>query len=169
VVPIRLGEDLELDPGAYELRRAARAVRLGRIPMEILLFLLDRRPELVSREEIVEKVWGKGVFFDTDNSINGAIRKIRQALHDDQENPRFIRTITGKGYRFIATPIEEPSVHPVQEARDPAEKPASRPVEGPLAAGPVSSEVEVGPAEAAATPGRAGPEGTDRRRGPYVP
>lgn len=132
---IKLGEDLELDPRAYELRRAGRAVRLERIPMEILLFLLERRTELVTREEIVERIWGKGVFLDTDNSINGAIRKIRQALRDDPEEPRFIRTITGKGYRFIAPPIEETAEIPAEESAGPA-------IEGPAgsaAAGPPSS------------------------------
>lgn len=103
---LRLSENLELDPQAYELRRAGRSVRLERIPMEILLLLLERRPELVTREQIVERIWGAGVFVDTDNSINAAIFKIRQALRDDPENPRFIRTITGKGYRFIASPLE---------------------------------------------------------------
>jgi TolB-like protein/DNA-binding winged helix-turn-helix (wHTH) protein/Tfp pilus assembly protein PilF len=102
---IKLGEEIEIDTQAYELRRGARAVKLERIPMEILLFLLEHRAELVTREQIVEKVWGRGVFLDTDNSINAAIHKIRQALKDDPENPRFIRTITGKGYRFIATPL----------------------------------------------------------------
>jgi len=102
---IKLGEEIEIDTQAYELRRANRAVKLERIPMEILLFLLERRTELVTREQIAEKVWGKDVFLDTDNSINAAIHKIRQVLRDDPENPRFIRTVTGKGYRFIATPL----------------------------------------------------------------
>ena len=59
--------------------------------------------------------WGKGVFVDTDNSINGAIRKIRQVLNDDPEQPRFIQTVTGKGYRFIAPVIEaDEDVHRLQ-------------------------------------------------------
>jgi Tol biopolymer transport system component len=74
--------------------------------MEILVFLLERQGQLVSREQIAEKVWGKGVFLDTDNSINGAIRKIRQVLSDSPEEPRFIQTITGRGYRFIAPVVE---------------------------------------------------------------
>lgn len=70
--------------------------------MEILLFLVQQRGKLVSREQIVDTIWGKDVHLDTDNSINAAIRKIRQVLKDDPELPRFIQTITGKGYRFIA-------------------------------------------------------------------
>src|SRR5271170_7324264 len=103
---LRFGDGLELDRAAYELRRAGRPLKLERIPMEILLLLIDRRGQLVSREEIIEKIWGKDVFLDTDNSINSAIRKIRQVLKDDPENPVFIETVTGKGYRFIAAVTE---------------------------------------------------------------
>jgi TolB-like protein/DNA-binding winged helix-turn-helix (wHTH) protein/Flp pilus assembly protein TadD len=102
----RFGEDFVLDPASGGLRRSDRAVRLERIPAEILLLLVKSRGELVSRDEIVEAVWGKGIFLDTDNSINGAIRKIRQALRDDSEEPQFVQTISGKGYRFIAPVVE---------------------------------------------------------------
>lgn len=115
---IRLSENLEIDPQAYELRRDGRSVRLERIPMEVLLFLLERRPELVTREQIAERVWGKEVFVDTGNSIHGAIFKIRHALRDDPEDPRFIQTVTGKGYRFIATPLA-PVAEPVVEPSTP--------------------------------------------------
>jgi hypothetical protein len=60
----------------------------------------------VSREDIVAKIWGKDVFVDTNNSINSAIRKIRQVLKDDPENPIFVQTVTGNGYRFIAAVTE---------------------------------------------------------------
>ena len=99
---VRFGDDLEIDPVAYQLRRSGRPLKLERLPMEILLLLVERRGQLVSREEIIERIWGKDVFLDTDNSINSAVRKIRQALKDDPENPAFIQTVTGKGYRFIA-------------------------------------------------------------------
>lgn len=99
---IRFGEGFELDRRAYQLRRSGRVLRVERIPMELLLLLVDQRGDLVSRSEIVEKIWGKDVFLDTDNSINSAIRKLRRALRDDPDRPRFILTIPGKGYRFIA-------------------------------------------------------------------
>lgn len=86
-------EDFELSRGAFELRRKGRAVRLERIRLELLFLLVEKRGLLVGREEILERVWGKGVFVDTDNSINTAVRKIRQALGDDPENPRFVQTI----------------------------------------------------------------------------
>jgi TolB-like protein/DNA-binding winged helix-turn-helix (wHTH) protein len=104
----RFGDGLEIDRIAYELRRAGRPLKLERIPMEILLLLIERRGQLVSREEIIARIWGKDVFLDTDNSINSAIRKIRQVLKDDPETPLYIQTVTGKGYRFIAT-VEEAS------------------------------------------------------------
>lgn len=101
------GDHFELNLRAYELRRAEQTLRLEPTPFEILVLLVEKRGDLVTRQQIVERVWGKGVFLDTDNSINGAIRKIRQVLDDDPENPRFIQTITGRGYRFIA-PVVEP-------------------------------------------------------------
>ena len=105
--PIRFGSYFELDLRAYELRRAGKALKLERIPMELLVLLVERKGELVSRDQIVESIWGKDVFLDTDNSINAAIRKIRQVLKDDPERPSFVVTVTGKGYRFVA-PVEEP-------------------------------------------------------------
>jgi DNA-binding winged helix-turn-helix (wHTH) protein/tetratricopeptide (TPR) repeat protein len=103
---IEFGEGFELNLRAYQLRQSGRVLKLEPTPMELLLFLVEHKGELITRDQIVEKIWGQGVFFDTDNSINGAIRKIRQALKDDPEQPRFVQTITGKGYRFIA-PVTE--------------------------------------------------------------
>ena len=91
---------------AYELRSGGIPLKLKPIPMEMLMLLIERRGELVTREKIVERIWGKGVFLDSDNSINGAISKIRQVLRDDPEHPRFVQTVTGKGYRFIAEIFE---------------------------------------------------------------
>lgn len=100
---LKFGEDCELNLAAGELRRSGRLLKLERIPMELLILLIDQRGRLVDRQQIVEKIWGKDVFLDTDNSINAAIRKIRQVLKDDPANPRFVQTVTGRGYRFIAT------------------------------------------------------------------
>src|SRR6266853_2865180 len=99
--PVKFGGDLELDPRAYELRRAGRPLKLERIPMELLLLLVERRGQLVTREQIIERIWGRDVFLDADTSINSAIRKIHQVLKDDPEEPKFIQTVTGRGYRFI--------------------------------------------------------------------
>jgi TolB-like protein/DNA-binding winged helix-turn-helix (wHTH) protein/Tfp pilus assembly protein PilF len=105
---VRFGEDFEFDFRAQKLSRSGRVLKLERIPGEVLGILIEQQGELVSRELIVERIWGKDVFLDTDNSINGAIRKIRQVLKDDPEEPRFIQTITGKGYRFIAPVVYSP-------------------------------------------------------------
>jgi TolB-like protein/DNA-binding winged helix-turn-helix (wHTH) protein/Flp pilus assembly protein TadD len=114
---IRFGEDFELDLRPRRLRRGSRVLKLERIPLEILILLLERPGEIVSREEIVARVWGSDVFLDTDNSIRGAIRKVRLVLKDDPETPRFIQTVTGRGYRFIApipSPEEEHATEPPQ-------------------------------------------------------
>jgi predicted ATPase/DNA-binding winged helix-turn-helix (wHTH) protein len=103
---LKLSDDLELDRGAYELRRSGKALRISRIPMELLLLLVERRGELVTRSEIAERIWGKDVFLDTDNSINAAVRKLRQVLEDDPERARFVHTVTGKGYRFVGSVTE---------------------------------------------------------------
>src|SRR5271165_5733794 len=95
-------EDFELDGRNYYLRRSGANLKMERIPMELLLLLVGRAGELVTREDITEKLWGKDVHLDTENAINTAIRKIRLALGDDPAQPRFVQTVTGKGYRFIA-------------------------------------------------------------------
>ena len=104
--PVKFADNLELDWRAYELRRSGQPIRLSRIPMELLFLLVERRGELVTRDEIVARIWGKDVFLDTDNSINAAVRKLRQVLDDDPEHPRYLQTVTGMGYRFIAPVVE---------------------------------------------------------------
>ena len=93
--------DIELDLGRYELRRHGRRVKLEKKPMELLIFLVSRREQLVSRKEIVTKLWRSDLFIDTEPNINNIVRKIRTALGDDSEKPRFLETVVGKGYRFI--------------------------------------------------------------------
>jgi TolB-like protein/DNA-binding winged helix-turn-helix (wHTH) protein/Flp pilus assembly protein TadD len=94
--------DFRLDCDGFELSRGGRGVKLERIPMELLILLVGRSGQLVSRVEIAEHLWDKEVFVDTEHGINTAIRKIRLALRDDPEQSRFVQTVTGKGYRFIA-------------------------------------------------------------------
>ena len=106
--------DFRLNSGRCELSRAGRSLKLERKPMELLLLLAARQGDLVTRAEIAERLWGSEVFVDTEHGINTAIRKIRQTLRDDPENPRFVQTVMGKGYRFIG-PIAE--VHPPPAAK----------------------------------------------------
>ena len=114
-------EGFELDLKRFELRRNGQALKLERIPMELLILLVSRNGDLVSREEIVEKLWGKNVFIEAEHSVNTAIRKIRQALEDDPDNPRFVTTVVGKGYRFSAAvrPCEPESVSAATEPNGP--------------------------------------------------
>ncbi|MGB8130269.1 MAG: winged helix-turn-helix domain-containing protein [Candidatus Angelobacter sp.] len=93
--------EIELDLGRYELKRFGRRVRLEKKPMELLIFLVARRDQMVSREEIVKRLWRSSLFIDTERNLNNIIRKIRTALGDDSAKPRFLETVVGKGYRFI--------------------------------------------------------------------
>src|SRR5215469_17541751 len=95
-------EGFELNLGTCELRLDGKVVPLQRIPFELLGLLVERRGKIVTREEIVERVWGKGVFVDIEASINTAVRKLRRALNDDPERPRLVATVPGRGYRFVA-------------------------------------------------------------------
>jgi DNA-binding winged helix-turn-helix (wHTH) protein/tetratricopeptide (TPR) repeat protein len=92
---------VELDLGRYELRRFGRRVRLEKKPMELLIFLVGRREQLVTREEIVQRLWRSDMFIDSERNLNNIVRKIRTALGDDAERPRFVETVIGKGYRFV--------------------------------------------------------------------
>src|SRR5216684_2508720 len=107
-------EDFELD--RYQLHRAGHPVRLQRLPLELLYLLVERRGELVTREEIIERLWRKSVFVDRENSINTAVRKIRGALNDDADAPRFIITVPARGYRFVAPICAVGHNSPVPEA-----------------------------------------------------
>jgi DNA-binding winged helix-turn-helix (wHTH) protein/tetratricopeptide (TPR) repeat protein len=93
--------EIELDLGRYELRRSGRRVKLEKKPMELLIFLVSRREQLVSRTDIVTKLWRSNLFIDTEPNINNIVRKIRSALGDNSDKPRFLETVVGKGYRFI--------------------------------------------------------------------
>jgi len=91
---------VELDLGRYELRRFGRRVKLERKPMELLIFLVSRRDQLVTRDEIVKKLWRSDLFIDSERNLNNIVRKIRTALGDAADRPRFVETVIGKGYRF---------------------------------------------------------------------
>jgi DNA-binding winged helix-turn-helix (wHTH) protein len=86
----------------YELTREGRRIRIEPRPLELLMLLVNRRGELVTREEIVQRLWGRDVFIDIDTSVNTVVRKLRRALRDSANRSRFVETVQGKGYRFIA-------------------------------------------------------------------
>jgi DNA-binding winged helix-turn-helix (wHTH) protein/Tol biopolymer transport system component len=94
--------DFRLDCGRFELQDKGQRLRVERKPLELLILLVSRQGQLVSRTEIAERLWSSEVFVDTEHGINTAIGKLRHLLHDDPEDPHFIETVTGMGYRFVA-------------------------------------------------------------------
>ena len=98
---VRFGE-FELDFGRFELYRAGEPVHLEGLPLQLLMYLVDHQRQLVTREQIADALWGKEVFVDVEQGINTAIRKVRIALEDDSTQPRFLQTVVGHGYRFVA-------------------------------------------------------------------
>ena len=103
---MRIGE-YDFNPERYELTRGGRRVKLERLPMEFLILLLEHPGLMLTRDHIVERLWGKDKFLDVDNSINTAVRKLRAALRDSPARSAYIQTVTGKGYRFVA-PVDAP-------------------------------------------------------------
>src|SRR5215471_13787687 len=93
------------------LTKAGLRVKLQEQPFQVLALLVERQGELVTREEIRQKLWPANTFVEFDDGLNTAIKKIRTALGDSAENPRFIETVPRRGYRFIA---------PVQGYADPS-------------------------------------------------
>ena len=108
--------EVEVDLGRYELRRFGRRIKLERKPMELLIFLVGRREQMVSREEIVKKLWRSDLFIDTEKNVNNIVRKLRTALGDNAERPRFLETVVGKGYRFVGPVRVIDAKYPVSDA-----------------------------------------------------
>ncbi len=108
---VRFGA-FEVDLRTSELRKQGRKIRLQEQPCRILGILLEQRGEVVTREELRKRLWSDDIFVDFDHSLNTAIMRLREALCDSVEKPRFIETLPRHGYRFIV-PIEE--VNPVEQ------------------------------------------------------
>jgi DNA-binding winged helix-turn-helix (wHTH) protein len=102
-------DDFQLDFGRFQLCRRGMAVRLEGLPLQLLMFLIENKGQLVTREQISSRLWSNDVFVDVDQGINTAIRKIRQALADDAGEPQYLQTVVGRGYRFVASIVEEGS------------------------------------------------------------
>jgi cholera toxin transcriptional activator len=101
---VRFGA-FEADLSAGELRKGGRRVRLQEQPFQILALLLERPGEVITREEVRQKLWAADTFVDFDHSLNTAIKKVREALGDSASSPRYLETIARRGYRFLA-PVE---------------------------------------------------------------
>src|SRR6185436_620683 len=118
----------ELDLKAGELRRNGSKVRLQEQPFQVLTVLLEQPGEVVSREELRNRLWPADTFVDFDHSLNAAIRRLREALGDSADSPRFVATVARRGYRFLV---------PVNG------KPAARWVRAGLAVGAIALLVAV--------------------------
>jgi cholera toxin transcriptional activator len=97
----------ELDLSAGELRKSGVKLRLQGQPFQVLALLLERAGEVVTREELQQKLWPSDTFVDFDHSLNTAINKVREALNDSASSPRYVETLARRGYRFIA-PVQTP-------------------------------------------------------------
>jgi cholera toxin transcriptional activator len=95
----------ELDLAAAELRKSGAKLRLQEQPFQVLALLLDRAGDVVTREELRQKLWPADTFVDFDHSLNTAVNKLREVLGDSASSPRYIETLARRGYRFIA-PVE---------------------------------------------------------------
>ena len=91
----------ELDFGTGELRKAGLKIKLQDQPFQVLAMLLEHPGELVSREQLHARLWPSDTFVDFDHGLNVAVKKLRRALSDSAENPRFIETLARRGYRFV--------------------------------------------------------------------
>ena len=98
---VRFGS-FEADFGEGKLTKAGIRIRLQEQPLQILALLLEHPGQLVTREEIRQKLWSCDTFVEFDDALNTAVRKLRAALNDSADNPRFLETVPRRGYRFIA-------------------------------------------------------------------
>lgn len=113
--PIRVARFgvFELDINAGELRKSGVRLRLQGQPIQVLRLLLERAGEVVTREELRQKLWAADTFVDFDHSLNTAINKVREALGDSASTPRYVETLARRGYRFIA-PVQGAVASPQQ-------------------------------------------------------
>src|ERR1700678_2107193 len=113
----------EADAATGELRRQGMRIKLNAQPFQVLLLLLARPGQLLTREEISRELWPDGTFVDYEHGVNSAVNRIREALRDTASNPRFVETLARRGYRSVApveriTPAEDPPA--VSESQPPA-------------------------------------------------
>lgn len=111
----------ELDPSEGSLSRSGSRVKLQKLPYRLLVMLVERSGEVVTREELRQHLWPENTFVEFDNSLGVAIRKVRDSLGDDADVPRYVETIQGRGYRFIA-PVRtdgRPILTPAVETQEP--------------------------------------------------
>ena len=105
----------EFDQRAGELRKHGLRIKLQGQPMDVLVILLERPGEVVTRDELQKRLWAADTYVDFEHSLNAAIKRLRAALGDSAEAPRFVETLPRRGYRFIA-PLSQPAASVPQAA-----------------------------------------------------
>jgi TolB-like protein len=118
--PVRFGS-FELDVRSRELRKGSTRVRLQDQPFEILCFMLERPGHVVTRDELRQRLWPEGTFVDFEHSLNAAVKRLRAALGDDADNPRYVETLPRRGYRFIGA-MGQADVHDATSIEAPAHR-----------------------------------------------
>ncbi len=113
-------DGFEVDLRAGELHKSKRKIKLQEQPFQILAILLEQPGEVVTREELQKRLWPADTFVDFDHSLNTAIKKLRHALGDDADKPRFVETLPRRGYRFIGHIEESGGVSRAAKASAPA-------------------------------------------------
>ncbi|MGD0295302.1 MAG: winged helix-turn-helix domain-containing protein [Terracidiphilus sp.] len=129
----------EADVGTGELRRHGLRVKLHAQPFQMLVMLLERPGELLTREEICRELWPDGTFVDYEHGVNSAVNRIREALGDTAGNPRFVETLARRGYRFVA-PVEW-----IGTGEDAGRRAAEFPAPAAMKQKEVSAEMDTGP------------------------
>jgi TolB-like protein/DNA-binding winged helix-turn-helix (wHTH) protein/Flp pilus assembly protein TadD len=135
---VRFGS-FEADLHTRELRKHGLKLKVQEQPFQVLAMLLARPGELVTREEIRSRLWPQNTFVDFDHGLNGAVRRLRDALNDDVETPRFVETLPRRGYRFIA-PVEKLIIEEVGQSEPGKGASPTVPIRGATGTGAGSSE-----------------------------
>ncbi len=132
----------EADASTGELRRQGIRIKLHAQPFQVLLMLLQRPGEVLSREEISRALWPDGTFVDYDHGVNSAVNRIREALGDAANNPRFVETLARRGYRFVA-PVEAIAIEADQPSAYPGAPQSTPETESSLGDGILASPEEL--------------------------
>src|ERR1700674_2686913 len=114
----------EFDLGTGELRKHGLRIKLNGQPIDVLTMLIEHAGEVVTREELQKRLWASDTYVDFEHSLNAAIKRLRAALGDSAQAPRFVETLAGRGYRFIA-PLSQPA-EDVPQVAAPEQTPAGR-------------------------------------------
>src|SRR5258708_7370373 len=138
----------EAEPRVGELRKHGVRIPLEDRPFRALLILLRRANEVVTREELKRQLWTSDVFIDFDHGLNTAIRKVRLALNDSADKPRFVETIGRRGYRFMASVSQDASVVPEQA------RPEAQSTEAAIEAPGAQNDLAIAETAAAPSPQR---------------